>query len=558
MILNPNQLYETLKELAVIDTKLLDESFRKSAETHIPLTTILLTQDLISDENLGKIVADLYSAPFVRLSQTSIPESVLTIIPEVVAKRQQAIAFQQDTRGLSVAMSNPHNLEFLSLLKKKTGTTVIAYYATEHDIQNALSLYRKDVKQAFEDIIKTNIHQARTQASTEPPIIKIVDTIIQYAYENRASDIHLEPLEHISLVRFRIDGILHDIVELPLQLHPQIVIRIKVLANLRTDEHHAPQDGKISYKTEYENLDIRVSIVPITGGEKVVLRLLSERSRQFSLRDLGFSQHDLTLVEQTYRKPYGMILSTGPTGSGKTTTLYALLKLLNKRDVNIMTIEDPVEYEIEGVNQLQVNPKADLTFARGLRSIVRQDPNIILVGEIRDEETAGIAVNSAMTGHLVLSTMHTNDTATAIPRFLNMQIEPFLIASTINVIVAQRLVRKICQKCRVSIEFPLDHLKKQLSASTVTKHFDNVREVRVYQGKGCEVCHQTGYIGRIGIFEVMLMQDAIRTVIINRQDAGAIREVAIKNGMTTMLDDGIDKVKQGITTLEEIIRVTAE
>jgi type IV pilus assembly protein PilB len=311
-------------------------------------------------------------------------------------------------------------------------------------------------------------------------------------------------------------------------------------------------------KFDTEEVDIRVSVVPITTGENIVMRLLSEKSRQFSLNTLGFSGQSLEKITQSYEKPYGMILSTGPTGSGKTTTMYAILKILNKRDVNIMTIEDPVEYGLEGVNQIQVNTKTDLTFASGLRSILRQDPNIILVGEIRDEETAGIAVNASMTGHLVLSTLHTNDAATAIPRLLDMKIEPFLIASTINSIIGQRLVRTIHVPCRVSEDVQASSLVKYAGSAFIEKLFGRESTVRLYRGKGCSLCHGTGYEGRIGIYEVLIMTEQIRDAVIARKDADAIRNIAIQNGMISMLQDGMEKVKQGITTVEEILRVTKE
>jgi type II secretory ATPase GspE/PulE/Tfp pilus assembly ATPase PilB-like protein len=381
---------------------------------------------------------------------------------------------------------------------------------------------------------------------------------MEFAFKNKSSDVHIEPLKEKSLIRFRIDGILHDIVTVPLELHRPMATRIKVLADLRTDEHQAAQDGKFQFTVDGEEVDARVSIVPITNGEKIVMRLLSSSSRQFSLIDLGLSNDDLTKVKKAYEKPYGMLLSTGPTGSGKTTSMYAVLKLLNKRDVNIMSIEDPVEYQIEGVNQIQVNEKAGLTFAAGLRSIVRQDPNIILVGEIRDEETADIAVNSAMTGHLVLSTLHTNDASTAIPRLLDMNIEPFLIASTVNVIIAQRLVRKIHTKCRISEEVSITEIEKHFEPSTVKKLFGSSKTIRLYKGKGCPLDHGIGYEGRLGIFEVLVIDDEVRKAIVERKDASVIRKIAVKNGMTTMLDDGLEKVKEGITTIDEIMRVTRE
>ena len=352
---------------------------------------------------------------------------------------------------------------------------------------------------------------------------------------------------------------LHDVVKLPLELHGSIVTRVKVMSKLRTDEHASSQDGKLQITVSGDQLDIRVSIVPITNGEKIVMRLLSEKSRQFGLSDLGFGEMDLAKIERAYKKPYGMLLSTGPTGCGKTTTMYAVLKLLNKRDVNIMTIEDPVEYEIAGVNQIQVNEKSNLTFAKGLRSIVRQDPNIILVGEIRDEETAGIAVNSAMTGHLVLSTLHTNDAATSIPRLMDMGVEPFLVASSINVIVAQRLVRTICMKCRASEEVPKTTIASLIQIpDTIVSVVYKEDSCRMYKGKGCPVCHDTGYIGRIGLFEVMEITDAVRTAITERKDAATIKAIAVKEGMSTMMMEGLGKVKEGVTTLEEVLRVTKE
>lgn len=556
-------LYNALRELELIPQDQLDEALKLAKAEKIALDTALLDKDLISDEKLGRIMADLIKLPFINLSSEAIDLKVLRIIPEVVAKKQKIITFKIDEQGLHLAMSDPSNIQIQNFIAKKSGLPVVVHYATATDIDNAFSLYTKDVGKAFDEIISENIQQAKGAVRAEPPIIKIVDTIITYAYENKASDIHIEPTETHVLVRFRIDGILHDIVKLPLEIHPRVVTRVKVLAKLRTDEHQAAQDGKLIFKTDPstgtgEKLDLRVSIVPITKGEKVVMRLLSERSRQFSLADLGFSEGDLKKTKTAYQKPYGMILATGPTGSGKTTTLYAILKLLNKRNVNIMTIEDPVEYDIENVNQIQVNPKTELTFAKGLRSIVRQDPDIILVGEIRDEETAGIAINSAMTGHLVLSTLHTNDAATSIPRLLDMKIEPFLVASTVNIIIAQRLVRKICQKCRLSVDLPDFKQFGDLSVDLIKKHFGEKKPIRVFKGKGCPACRQTGYTGRIGIYEVLSIDDKIREAVVSRKDASVIRKIAIASGMTTILDDGLIKVKQGITTIEEVVRVTKE
>lgn len=553
-----NKLYDALSELGVIDKKALDNALQESQNQKISLEDILLKKDLISDENLGKTISDIVSLPLVRLDQTSIPSEILTIIPEIVAKKQKIIAFRKDKEGLHVAMFDPDNIQIKDFLEKRIGIPIIVHFATKKDIDNALFLYRKDLTATFDDIIKENVKTANNVkgGQVDPPIIKIVETILIYAYNNKASDIHIEPLKEESLVRFRIDGILHDILSLPSDLHNSIVTRVKVLSSLRTDEHHAAQDGKLKFKLEQEDVDVRISIVPITAGEKIVMRLLSERSRQFSLTDLGFYNADLQKVKKAYTKPYGMILATGPTGAGKTTTIYSILKLLNNRDVNIMTIEDPVEYDIEGVNQIQVDPKTNLTFESGLKSIVRQDPDIILVGEIRDFETADIAINSAMTGHIVMSTVHTNDAATTIPRLLDMNIEPFLLASTINVIIAQRLVRKIHSLCRASVDVAIKDLTKYMDEQQLTKVFGNNKKVTIYKGKGCQLDHNIGYEGRVGIFEVLIVDDEIRNAIIKRLDAATIKKIAVKNGMTTMIEDGLTKVKEGLTTIEEIIRVT--
>ena len=559
MVISEDRLSKILLETELVTEDKLKGAKELAVQEQISLSKAILLKDIISEENLGRVVADEIGFPFVSLSKVHISDEIFKLIPEVVAKKQRIIAFNKDKQGLHLAMQDPKNVQVKDFVEKKVGIPVISYYATEQDINRGLGLYTKDVTQAFDEIIEENVKKAKAQGEKEElPIIKIVETILSYAYKNKSSDIHIEPEEVYSLVRFRIDGILHDIAKLPPEVHPRIIMRIKVLSRLRTDEHQAPQDGKLQYKTEDENLDVRVSIVPVTEGEKVVMRLLSEKSRQISLTELGFSDNDLQKIERAYRKPYGMVLATGPTGSGKTTTMYAILKILNRREVNIMTIEDPVEYDLMGVNQIQVNPKTNLTFAAGLRSIVRQDPNIILVGEIRDEETAGIAVNSAMTGHLVLSTLHTNDAPTAIPRLMDMGMEPFLVASSVNVIVAQRLVRKIHSVCRVSEEIDVSEITKHLGEVLVKKVFGNSKTVRIYKGKGCKLDHGTGYEGRVGIYEVLEVGDEVRQAIVERKDASVIRDIAVKNTMSTMIEDGLEKVKQGVTTIEEILRVTKE
>lgn len=548
-------LYTALKDIGIINQKELDEAFKSASDQHIRLDKLLLDKDLITENNLGKVIADILGLPFITLRDIPIPKEALHLIPSLVAKSQRIIAFKQDEQGVHLAMAEPDNLEVRELIGKKVGQPLIVYYATENDIGDALYLYSDNIINAFEQIISQGVKEATNAQKADPPIIKIVDTIIEYAYQNKASDVHIEQRKDGSLVRFRIDGVLNDIIHFVPDLSQRLVTRIKVMAKLRTDEHQSAQDGKIEYPIDNETLDIRVSVVPAIRGEKIVCRLLSAKSSRFSLEDLGLTKRDLDQVKSAYKKTYGMLLSTGPTGSGKTTTMYTVLQLLNNRKINISTIEDPVEYDIDGVTQIQVDAKTNLTFAKGLRSILRQDPDIILVGEIRDEETADIAVNSAMTGHLVLSTLHTNDAATAIPRLLDMGIEPFLIASTVNVIVAQRLVRKIHSKCRYSEEMSTDSLIKQIGKPLTKKVFGDAKNIRTYKGKGCEIDHQTGYEGRIGIYEVLVIDEHIRKAIMERKDADTIRELAIKAGMTTMIEDGLRKVKEGITTIEEVLRV---
>lgn len=405
-------------------------------------------------------------------------------------------------------------------------------------------------------IVRGDVEQELTKG-TSLSIISLVDAMITSAYKSRASDIHIDPEENRVRVRFRVDGVLHEIYELPKGIQSEVVTRIKVLSGLRTDEHQAAQDGRfrIVIKDEPVFVDIRVSITPTYYGENAVMRLLVAQSGAFNLETLGFSGKDLEKVKKAATNPYGMILATGPTGSGKTTTLYTILKILNTPEVSIITIEDPIEYAIEGIDQIQVNTRTNLTFSKGLRSILRQDPNIIMVGEIRDEETAGIAVNAALTGHLLLSTLHTNDASTAFPRLTDMKVEPFLIASTVNIVIGQRLVRRICPHCR--IERPAT--EAELKSLSEVLPMDVLKEKKIfYSGKGCKACDDSGYLGRVGIHEVLEVDDEIRDAIMHRANADEIRAIAVKKGMTTMIQDGFNKVLEGITTVEEILRVIHE
>ncbi|MFA5051938.1 MAG: GspE/PulE family protein [Patescibacteria group bacterium] len=563
MPLNYQELTKVLKDSELFTDAQLQEIQEKAKQAEIPFEQFLVDEKYIADENLGQIVADLFGVPYINLRQKQISDEVLRLIPEVVAKHQRVIPFDRGPEGIKLAMADPDNEELIQYVMKKTGEKVLPFFATTQDIAAALVHYRKGLKEEFADIIRQNVEatQHADESGRELPATRIIDTILEYAYQNKASDIHIEPHEKRVIIRFRIDGILHDVVNLPKDVHPFIVTRVKIISRLRTDEHRGAQDGRFDFLADGNKVDVRVSILPIAEGEKVVLRILSEKSRQFNLPELGLSPQDLEKVTRAYDRPYGMILATGPTGSGKTTTLYAILKLLNTREVNISTIEDPVEYDVEGVNQIQVNAQTNLTFAKGLRSILRQDPDIIMVGEIRDEETAGVAINSAMTGHLVLSTLHTNDAPTTLPRLFDMKIEPFLIASTINVAIAQRLVRKIHEPCRESYIPTADEintLTRIIGPERAAKIGVQREGFRLYRGKGCDLCSHTGYEGRIGIFEVMEITEEIRALIMRRANSDEIRRQAVAQGMTTMLDDGLTKVLAGITSVEEVLRASQE
>ncbi len=560
-------LEKKLKELLVrpgyINRADFELAVKKANENKKDLKDILTERNLIKDEQLGQLIAEDQGFKFINLRKEKIEEEVLDLIPELVARSKRIIAFARKEQEVKVAMLKPNDLETRHLIEKRIGQKVLPYYATKRDLEESFSRYKASLKEEFSNILKQLQDKSKTSEERDEIIVKMVDMLFTYGCQNKASDIHIEPYAEKIKVRFRIDGVMHDVLAIPKDLSDFILSRIKILSKMRTDEHRAAQDGKLRYNTGDEIVDVRVSVVPVTQGENVVMRLLAAKSRQFSLTDLGLLDQDLKRAKQAVKHPHGMILVTGPTGCGKTTTLYAMMMILNKREVHIATIEDPVEYDIEGISQIQVNPKTNLTFAKGLRAIVRQDPDIIMVGEIRDEETAGIAINSAMTGHLVLSTLHTNDAATTLPRLLDMGIEPFLVASTVNVSIAQRLVRKICEKCRVSYKLA-EKEKRIIEREPSIKEFfsskgdESLDKLRLYKGSGCKVCAGTGYSGRIGIFEVLEMTDNIKDLIIKRASSNEIMKVACQNGMTTMLEDGIKKALTGITTIEEVVRVTCE
>jgi type IV pilus assembly protein PilB len=502
----------------------------------------------------GKSMTGVIKLPLIDLSHETIDPKVLMLLPERIARARKVVPFAADSKTLRVAASDTSGIGVSELLAKKTGLKVTVYRATAEAIDNALLLYGKNLQTVIDSLIERELGTT-SNLTNDLPIIKIINTIITAAYREKASDIHIEAEENAVLVRFRIDGNLYDALVLEKSLHSSLITRIKVLANLRIDEHLDAQDGKIRMDVDDDALDIRVSVIPTTEGEKVVLRLLSRKFRSFSLTDLGMSTQDLTKVEQALQNTYGMILSTGPTGSGKTTSIYSLIKILNTREKNITTIEDPVEYHIKGVNHIPVNNRTGFTFASGLRAMLRQDPNVIFVGEIRDNETAGLAVNAALTGHLVVTTLHTNDAGTALPRLIDLAVEPFLLSSTVNLIIAQRLVRKICPQCKTKQTLKRSELAKLLPAPMVRRYLGKKAGLTVYSGGGCSSCRHTGYSGRIGIFEVLEVTEKIRSLIIQKSDAATIQKTAVSEGMTTLFEDGMTKVLSGDTTFAEILRV---
>jgi type IV pilus assembly protein PilB len=566
MFITEEEIKKLMLDYGLASQDQLDEILKQIEEEGGSLEHILISKKLITAQNLGQLIADHKKIPFVSLEKVALAAETVKKIPEVMAKSKEVVIFDFADEFMKVAMANPDDTELLRVLERKFKREIKVFYATSQDISNALLIFRDGIEEVFENLMQRHIKDIEKVVSgteaerdaLEIPVVRIVDTILKYAFDNRASDIHIEPQEDRVIIRFRVDGILHDVLNIPKPVHNFIVSRIKVMSKLRTDEHMAAQDGKFRLHEQSVKVDVRVSIIPITEGEKVVMRLLTEHARELSLQDLGFSDAAYEILKHAMKKPHGMILSTGPTGSGKTTTLYGVMQILNKRSVNISTIEDPVEYDIKGVNQVQVDGRKKLTFANGLRSLLRQDPDVIMVGEIRDEETAGIAINSALTGHLVLSTLHTNDAATTLPRLLDMKIERFLVASSVNLAIAQRLVRRICTKCITSYspdEKETEEIKRLID---LNKLLDKGETLTLYKGKGCSNCSYTGYSGRVGIFEMLVMSDAIKDLVMENANAGDIKKQAIAEGMTTILEDGFTKAINGATTLEEVLRVAME
>jgi type IV pilus assembly protein PilB len=574
----------------------LEKLKKEQEKSHHPLQELVIKNELISEQELTELFAAYANVPFIKLDSSKIPKEALQLIPERIARQYNAVVFANgNNKPTKIAIEDYDDVLAVDFLKKQLGDNVKFYLATRDDIQKALDNYRGDVAEELSDVIAVQSEDGEKSEdisdkdiAEDSPVSQTVNLLLEYAIRGGASDIHIEPREEFIQVRYRIDGVLQEVNRLPKNIAAALVSRIKILANLKIDERRVPQDGRFKITIANRTYAFRVSTLPITDGEKVVMRILNEGSRALTLQELGYWGHSLAAIEKSIIQPHGIILVTGPTGSGKSTSLLSVLSMLNSPGVNISTIEDPVEYKIPGVNQTQTNDKAGMTFAGGLRALLRQDPNIIMVGEIRDGETANLAVQAALTGHLVFSTLHTNNAATALPRLLEMNIEPFLIASTARAIIGQRLVRKLCQNCRVpyapddveikqiATEFHIDDedtmkhmhelevkaasqgIGKSLGETTFGSNETTIVQLFKASEHGCEQCNRAGYKGRMGIYEVLDNSLAVQKLIVANATSNDIQEQAIKEGMDTMQVDGLIKALRGETSIEETLRVTRE
>jgi type IV pilus assembly protein PilB len=527
------------------------------------LGEIFVEMGAISREELYEVLQDVYETEYVDLSNYVIDPEVISLISEKAALRFKLIPISKNNNELIIAMANPLDVYAIDFVRDHTKIKKIkSLLASEEDVLNAITNYyelgeyddiieRLGEEVVFKEEEEEEDSQKLEAISREAPIIQLVNMLIVQGVKDRASDIHIEPNEKGLLIRFRIDGMLHDVRTLPNTIKSAVVSRIKILAKMDIAERRLPQDGRFQVKFGTREVDLRVSTIPTVLGEKVVLRLLDKSKGLIKLEQLGFTTKQLEEFKSIIFKSYGIILLTGPTGSGKTTTLYAALNQVNSKDKNIITVEDPVEYKLNRINQIQIKPKIDLTFANTLRSILRQDPDIIMVGEIRDTDTAQIAVQAALTGHLVLSTLHTNDAASAITRLIDMDVETFLISSSVIGVIAQRLVRVICEKCKEKY-IPEKNI---LNGLNIKGNSNNSDKIKLYRGTGCSICKNTGYYGRTSIYEIIVLDEEIKSLIISKASSNIIRDIAIKKGMKTLKENGLEKVMQGITTIEEVLRV---
>lgn len=581
MQVSEKELKEFILDSGLVSRKDIGDADDEAKKRKQSIGDILIARGHLTEDALRRIKAYILGIPFVNLKDSKIPMEILSLIPEPIARTHSIIAYKKSDKGLEVAMLDTEDLASIDSVRKKTGLKILLRLTDDDSLKHILLQYQKSLKEEFGDIIATEagrikVVKGEKEASGEDlkkmaedlPIVRIIDSLLRHAIVQGASDVHIEPMEDQVLVRYRIDGILHDAMTLPKIAAAGITARIKVLANLKLDEKRMPQDGRFKMETESEKVSFRVSLMPVFYGEKVVMRLLRETGDGFSLEVLGFHGETMELIHKATHQTTGIILISGPTGSGKTTTLYTVLDILNTPDVNISTVEDPIEYQMKRVNQTQVNPQIGFTFANGLRSLMRQDPNIIMVGEIRDGETASLAINAALTGHLVLSTIHTNSAAGAIPRLVDMGVEPFLLVSTLKVIVGQRLVRKLCEdkeaytltskeRQKVATKENFDAAFNTLLKEKLVKPGSTLDQVSFYRPESSAKC-EDGYKGRIGVHEILSVSPAVREKILHEGTADAVEEQARKEGMLTMLEDGLYKAAYGITSLEEVLRAVSE
>ncbi|OGW68590.1 MAG: hypothetical protein A2036_02215 [Omnitrophica bacterium GWA2_50_21] len=561
---------ETLINALQKNKKISEESLKKAVEIHKTkggkLSEIFVAEGLLTDQELAVLMSQELGIPVLTISSMKIDPEVIRLIPKKIAEHYEVVPISKMGKVLTVAMSDPLNIFALDDVKQITGCTILPIVTTSKEIYHAMETYHgggqgqlDDLLEGIEDdgleIIREEALEEKSKDSGEAdqaPVLKMMDLILREGLKRRASDIHIEVFENDFRIRYRIDGSLHEGFHPPLAMHGPLLSRLKIMAELNITERRVPQDGRFRVKTEGREIDFRVSILPMQFGEKAVLRVLDRSNVRVSIDKLGFNSESLDKFKEAITKPYGMILVTGPTGSGKSTSLYSVLNALNTPDRNIMTIEDPVEYQLEGISQTQAQPEVGLTFANGLRSILRQSPDVILVGEIRDTETADIAVKAALTGHLVLSTLHTNSAAGAFSRMIDMHIEPFLIASSVILVTAQRLYRKICDKCKEPYDIP------QATLQRLKVPLDTLKGITPFHGKGCAACNLTGYFGRLGTMEALWVNDEIREMVLQRVSTDDIQEAARKTGMKTLFENAFLNFKNGLTTLEEVLRITSE
>ncbi|MBI1863471.1 Flp pilus assembly complex ATPase component TadA [Candidatus Microgenomates bacterium] len=571
MNFTPKVLLAQLIKNGVIDQKQADHFELESLQKNLPIYEYLLQYSELKRSDVLQAAAQLLNITAVDLISMPIEPEAVSLISESIARRYRIVPFKydQDTETLHIATTEPFDTYMSEFISRKVGKKIVLALADGEDIDRSLEIayaqggLTPEVKAALKEYVPetpilTEDQKISASIIKEAPVAKIVSTILEFAAKSRASDIHIEPETTKTRVRYRIDGFLNEKLSLPMSLHDALVSRIKILSQMKIDERRTPQDGRFTFKLGQEEIDLRVSTLPTVHGEKVVMRLLKKTGGIPGMPDLGLRGPTYKDLELAITKPYGIILVTGPTGSGKTTTLYSMLSRLNKPTVNILTLEDPVEYDLPGTNQVQINPQAGLTFASGLRSFLRQDPNIILVGEIRATETTQLAIQAALTGHLVFSTLHTNDSATAIPRLIDLGAEPFLISTVLNGVLAQRIVRRICESCREKYvpDVAVQANIREVLGDLLPQLYVQGAPIELYRGRGCEQCGDTGYLGRVGIFEITMISNAINKMIIKQVTAREIETQARQEGMILMKQDGYLKALDGLTTIEETLRVS--